>query len=480
MIYNHSDQPLYVGYIACFIAVILFGSNLAVVKKYETGNGFFFNWVYCSAVWCIGLMVNLWQGTPPFYPLGMVGGIFWATGGLCVSIILRYIGLGLGVCIWATFNLIIGWACGRFGLFGIHPKIPQHEVMNYIACILSIISAAFYLSIQTEDCDKYSSEDYYSTSHQNLLDTPIIGGTYRHKNHSIPNDFSHPNNKNSMAAENIADLAVIDGKNRAKNGKSNDAKGHKITNINEINESDYSNGEDKSLEIALIMDSAFEEDDLLHGFGRNGKPYPYNNDYIEDVVPRINARSQPKLIGGRVSVYREPDNITKECNIIATDIKFKKRVIGSMLAILAGCLYGINFVPVIYIQDNYPHASKRGLPYIFSHFSGIYFCATLYFIAYACFSKIVHRKQPWINSALIIPTFVSGLLWAVATCAWFVANEILSQTISFPIIASLPPIIAGFWALFVFKEIKGRKNIILLLIAFSLSLTGAILSGFSF
>ena len=50
------------------------------VKKYETGDGMFFQWVLCSAIWFVGIIVNLIKGQVPFQPYAVLGGVSWATG----------------------------------------------------------------------------------------------------------------------------------------------------------------------------------------------------------------------------------------------------------------------------------------------------------------------------------------------------------------------------------------------------------------
>lgn len=51
--------------------------SLAVVRA---GDGVFFQWVFCSAVWLFGLMVGAYRGFPQFQPVAMLGGALWCTG----------------------------------------------------------------------------------------------------------------------------------------------------------------------------------------------------------------------------------------------------------------------------------------------------------------------------------------------------------------------------------------------------------------
>jgi hypothetical protein len=50
------DQPLGLG--MAVLAIVLFGSNFVVTKKFPTGDGMFFQWVMCSAIFFVGFVVR--------------------------------------------------------------------------------------------------------------------------------------------------------------------------------------------------------------------------------------------------------------------------------------------------------------------------------------------------------------------------------------------------------------------------------------
>ncbi|VDL91581.1 unnamed protein product [Schistocephalus solidus] len=128
----------------------------------------------------------------------------------------------------------------------------------------------------------------------------------------------------------------------------------------------------------------------------------------------------------------------------------QRRIIGIVLSICAGALFGNTFVPTIYIQGRYENASKQGLDYVFCNFAGIWIASTAIFIIYAC----AKRNQPWVPApSAILPALVSGILWAAAQSAWFVANAALGEPITFPIVTTVPALIATLCGLVFFKEI---------------------------
>ena len=70
-------------------------------------------------------------------------------------------------------------------------------------------------------------------------------------------------------------------------------------------------------------------------------------------------------------------------------------------------------------------------------------------------------------------------MFGVAQTLWFIANDMLSFALSFPIITTLPGLIGALWSIFVFKEISGKKNFILLAIAFGLAIFAGIMIALS-
>uniref|UniRef100_A0A8C2DJB5 Transmembrane protein 144a n=1 Tax=Cyprinus carpio TaxID=7962 RepID=A0A8C2DJB5_CYPCA len=331
---NSSD--LTYGFISCAVAVVFFGSNFVPVKKIETGDGMFFQWILCAAIWTVSLVVNIILHYPKFWPLVMLGGAIWATGNITVVPIVKTIGLGLGLLIWASFNLLLGWASSRFGWFGIGAESVSKPVLNSCGAGLCLLSAIVFFFVKTDVQRSATSEE-----------TPLL--------------IDHEN--------------------------------------------------------------AF---------------------------------------------------INKSFNVICCS--------GSFLAVVAGLLYGTSFVPVLYIKNHasdpdsqYSGASQFDLDYVFAQYSGIFLTSTVYFVLYCAIKK----NKPQVFPKAVLPGFLSGIMWGVATCCWFLANNYLSAVVSFPIITTVPGLIAALWGVVVFKEVKGWRNYIVLIVAFCLVLSGALLTAFS-
>ncbi|KAJ1348768.1 hypothetical protein KIN20_004159 [Parelaphostrongylus tenuis] len=189
-----------------------------------------------------------------------------------------------------------------------------------------------------------------------------------------------------------------------------------------------------------------------------------NVDGQESDLDRDDLESNPLL--GR----DEPDTVTMNRN--------DKRIIAIFVALIAGVFYGVTFVPVIYIQDHpekFPGASKNGLTYVFSHFCGIFLTATLIFILYIAYTA----NRPVVNSRIIGPSLLAGCMWAIAQSSWFIANDSLSQSVTFPIITTMPGVGASLWSVFYFRELTGKRNLQVLTCAILTTITGALLVGIS-
>lgn len=156
----------------------------------------------------------------------------------------------------------------------------------------------------------------------------------------------------------------------------------------------------------------------------------------------------------------------------------KDRIIGLAMAIIAGIFFGFNVIPVMYIQDNnetWPEAPDNGLDYIFSHFCGLFFASSIIFVIYVIFKK----NKPEINTEIALPSFIAGLLWATAQSLFFAATEILTSAVTYPIVTMVPGCIASLWSVFYFREIKGKRDLLILCGAIGVTIIGTILVGIS-
>jgi glucose uptake protein GlcU len=151
------------------------------------------------------------------------------------------------------------------------------------------------------------------------------------------------------------------------------------------------------------------------------------------------------------------------------------RIMGCLVATIAGVFFGSVFIPSTYIQDHpydhYVNASKNGLHYVYAMYSGIFLSSTCYYIIYLAYKG----TRPYLHVQSIFPAIISGIMWGIAQAGFLVANSVLSQAISFPLISIGPGTIAILWSIFYFKEITGRRNYVIIIGGTILRILSAVL-----
>jgi hypothetical protein len=151
-----------------------------------------------------------------------------------------------------------------------------------------------------------------------------------------------------------------------------------------------------------------------------------------------------------------------------------KRLFGIFCAICAGVFFGCSFDPSQYVIDNHYDGNDDALNYVFAHYTGILITSWFYTIAYCCY-KNYNNLKPFIPSDCILPGTLSGIMWGIAQIGWFYANGQLGFAITFPFASSGPGFIGSLWGIFLFKEITGTKNLMILGLAFLITVVALIM-----
>ena len=514
----HDDA---VGYVACFVAVIFFGSNFVPVKRVATADGMFFSLIMTSAVLLEGCVVQLWRGSPKFEPFAMLGGVIWyvetsrepgapppgllphaeppgapfpppstdtghgrplgartrgarrfffernpavtkfskpsdfrlarkrfatteralpthrATGNLTVVPIVKSIGLGLGLLIWGLVGMLVGWASGHFGVLGVAPDPPLAAPwLNYLGVVFAAASLGVYANITSEVSGAEDRERGVpgATGHSER-DIDYVGNSPRSPSMVLGGESPRANARPGFSP--------FSSTRPAENGVSGSGSPGFRSGSSPSSPRVGSSG-------ALSPLGNGERAPLLFAGGES----PH-------------AASSPRS-GGSSSKSQSP-NASEDGGTLrwirkAQEQTGGKFVFGFTLACVAGVFYGTNFNPPQRLIDEATRGdashSTRALDYVFSHFCGIFFATLTYFIVY-CGVKQSRGRKPQLPPC-VLPAFGSGLMWGIAQICWFVANERLSFSVSFPIITSVPGLVGALWGVLVFGEIKGRDNITLL------------------
>jgi hypothetical protein len=298
----------------------------------------------------------------------MLGGALWCLGNAFTISIIKTIGLATGLLIWGGVNLIMGWASGRFGLFGLTPDVIANPTLNSIGILFAVASLGVYIFLKPD---------------------------------------------------------LNAGKDGAKK----------------------------------LVD---ETDDAEGAYA--GLLYNQSELYGAKAGGGVNDAGAE----GAVAAPAEGEEVSWTDKLSPS----QQKMFGIGASCVSGILYGVNFDPPSYVVDHasdYPGASTQLADYIFPHFCGIFITSVAILQIYA----MATRNAPRVYPEIVFPGFISGLMWAAAQVCWFIANARLDLSVAFPLISIGPGLVGALWGVFVFHELTGKKNYILLVVAFSLTFASA-------
>ncbi|KAE9555825.1 hypothetical protein FO519_001039 [Halicephalobus sp. NKZ332] len=148
------------GLTQLFFAVVLFGSMFVPLKKFDAGDGFFAQWIMSVSILIVGFGVFGWQSFVYFYPVAMLGGVFWACGNCMAIPVIKRLGMALGILIWNSTNCLVGWAIGTFGFMGIKPRPASNIWLSYTGLFLVFIGGILFLFVKNKPEEKPSKPIY--------------------------------------------------------------------------------------------------------------------------------------------------------------------------------------------------------------------------------------------------------------------------------------------------------------------------------
>uniref|UniRef100_A0A7E4UST2 Transmembrane protein 144 n=1 Tax=Panagrellus redivivus TaxID=6233 RepID=A0A7E4UST2_PANRE len=155
-------------------AVLLFGSMFVPVKKFDAGDGFFAQWIMSVSILIVGFGVFAWQQFAHFYPVAMLGGVFWSLGNMMAVPIMKRLGMALGILIWNSTNCLVGWAIGTFGIFGIQPRPAGNVFLTGAGLIFVFVGGILFTQVKNKPADEQivNRNGTYQVYQLNDIDTP--------------------------------------------------------------------------------------------------------------------------------------------------------------------------------------------------------------------------------------------------------------------------------------------------------------------
>jgi len=135
------------------IAGIGFGLYTVPVKNLDVADGIFFSFVMSYGIIIVGATISFVIPTersdpcrtlPDFHPFAMLGGASWMIGNMMIPLIVKWLGMGVGGCVWATTHMLMGWATGMFGWFSVQKQPVMSELLNYTGLACTIVSLCIF------------------------------------------------------------------------------------------------------------------------------------------------------------------------------------------------------------------------------------------------------------------------------------------------------------------------------------------------
>ena len=166
---------------------------------------------------------------------------------------------------------------------------------------------------------------------------------------------------------------------------------------------------------------------------------------------------------------KQDDDIDISYSVYVHPKNTKKMMIGIVCAVMMGLLNGSLFVPLQFLIVSNDHVGRVVflIPFgVVSLLLSSGFGTIFYFV-----------KKPLIDKGIALKCLLSGVFWFVGTFCSIYAIIFLGISIGFPL-TQAALIVCTIWG-FVFKEIKGRKSIIVWIFSFMFILAGIILLAIS-
>ncbi|XGW26024.1 hypothetical protein V3C99_006992 [Haemonchus contortus] len=152
---EHSAGFVALGYLALLISCTSFGSMFTPLKRKDTKDGFFVQWVECSVVLVVGFFINIIRGFPQFQWIAAIGGVLYATGNVFCVPVVNGLGMGIGFLVWGAMQIIVGWSVARFGLFGfLEATEVKHNLINYIGIVIVLVSGVLFIFVKHDEKEK--------------------------------------------------------------------------------------------------------------------------------------------------------------------------------------------------------------------------------------------------------------------------------------------------------------------------------------
>eukprot|EP00471_Norrisiella_sphaerica_P007993 CAMPEP_0184499430 /NCGR_PEP_ID=MMETSP0113_2-20130426/41502_1 /TAXON_ID=91329 /ORGANISM="Norrisiella sphaerica, Strain BC52" /LENGTH=479 /DNA_ID=CAMNT_0026887345 /DNA_START=302 /DNA_END=1742 /DNA_ORIENTATION=- len=429
------EESLNMGFLASGLASLAFALMYVPVKYYPTYDGITFQWFLCSGVWTCGYVLN-WVGQfggrdQLEMTLGLIGGGMWACANYLVVPTMQLIGLGPGFAVFNVANLIVGYATGRFGLFGV-PASPTTWLGDLGLGVL-VLSFFFMLRVSTGPPSPSASTANIKVQKMTLKPNQRRSPEEKGNDYQpLTRDAAHPTLCKRRNSRSIL-FGAIPGA---------------ISSIGvEVEEQEV-------VAAALPPSTAENYRTFTSADLENLREQLETDEKYEQKIAQ--------------NIKQEQSSKAKQEGAPALNVSpIYQKSLGFLLATISGVIMGSNLIPYLHWQRDHPGAHPWA--YVTAHASGAYLASTMIYLVYSTYAKLKSTKVPHSG---IRPAFISGIIWSVGFALNLVALRILGYSTGYTLGAIGPVMLTSGLSYAWFGEVSDPSSVRAFCIALILQVIG--------
>jgi len=150
---------------------------------------------------------------------------------------------------------------------------------------------------------------------------------------------------------------------------------------------------------------------------------------------------------------------------------------GIVLAIFCGCVQGVQFVPASIFSQVHPQtqvARLVTLRLVFAQYTGSFVGAFLIYAIYGAVQRARKLGAAPVPLQAMLPSICSGIIWGSAGIFAMVAIDGLGYGIGYALVTNGAFLVSVLWSTVYFREISGRRNLILFAAAVGVNLCSSL------
>eukprot|EP00418_Pyrodinium_bahamense_P073398 CAMPEP_0179088698 /NCGR_PEP_ID=MMETSP0796-20121207/40373_1 /TAXON_ID=73915 /ORGANISM="Pyrodinium bahamense, Strain pbaha01" /LENGTH=421 /DNA_ID=CAMNT_0020786235 /DNA_START=55 /DNA_END=1320 /DNA_ORIENTATION=+ len=409
-----SSPMMLQGYLSALTAAVLFGIQYVPVKKHEIYDGTVFQWFMCSGILFTGVVLGICSAgeVPQVALVDLVGGMFWTAQNMLLMPVVKLLGLGLGFAIYSATNVLAGYAVGRFGLFG---SVADPGRLPWLrdsgaACLVASFAVMVLIRPQGSDDD---------------------GNQAAAGSHEAERAKAGPQARSAMGVLSGGGLRA------------------RVRSCPEL----------AGLEQDLDVDLKSQFHQPSGGFNQE-KQQRQGSESLNDPLLRFERKDSMSSDGSGFSILSERFHVLFRGQGL--------RVLGVGLVVFAGFLNALSALPFNWWLTRNP-TLRRG-SFVFAQALGTWMVSTALYLAYASGRRVFRYASP--RHSCIRPAFLSGFFWALGFVFMCSGIDGLGFTAGYTYAAVLPVVVSSLISVLWFREIRGKKQILLFLLCFFIQSVG--------